>query len=159
MKMIPLPSIRPPARPRCFCGYDRSGLGDDDLCPECGELRVDPDGLWAKVRHAWLTTPSRTVRAGFEAAGISAGFSILISSSLVFFVPLGLLYIGFMVVPILAWLFAVVPLGLFGILGSLTGLDSENRRLATCTALMSITAIIIPIVFFLLANFLIRSFA
>ena len=150
-----------PRTARCFCGYDRSGLGDDDLCPECGELRIEPDGLVAKVRHAWQTSTSGPLRASWGAACISAGASFLLTCVLAILFTLGILGLigeGFFFIPILAWLFAVAPIGLFGILGALTGLGSGDRRLAAYTALLSIMAIIIPVVFFFLAIFLIRSF-
>ncbi|MCH2153516.1 MAG: hypothetical protein MK089_09280 [Phycisphaerales bacterium] len=51
----------------CQCGYDRTGLDTDALCPECGQLDTKQTTK-KSLSEAWRTSTTRRGKSGFVLA-------------------------------------------------------------------------------------------
>ena len=143
-----------------LCGYERIGLDEDALCPECGELVIRPAGMVASFRHAWRTSTSWTLQAIWVIACISAFAAALVS--------IGLIIVFVMVIldrsdgwnlflPSFGWIFVVVPAGLFAVFCALASLNADDRRLAGFGAALSVVSILTPPLVLLVLVFIARA--
>lgn len=142
------------------CGYDRRGLDDSALCPECGERGIAPDGLVASFRHAWNSSTSWTMQAIWVIGCICAGAAALVMIGL--FIALILMITdradgSVLLLPIAAWIFVVGPIALLVLFCVLGSLGAADHRLARYGGRLAMAAVVAPIMTMILVILLARA--
>jgi len=151
----------PSLETKCIaCGYDRRGLDDSALCPECGERCIEPDGLVASLRHAWNSSTSWTMQAIWVIGCICAGVAALVMIGM--FLALILVITdradgSVLALPIAAWIFGVGPIALLVLFCVLGSLGAADHRLARYGGRLAIAAVVAPIVTMILVILLARA--
>ena len=143
------------------CGYDRTGLGADAACPECGEIHFEPEGLVANFRHAWRTSARGTLRYTWIFACIAAFAAALVILGL--FLVFGLVMLDktdgwSFFAPVFGWLFIVMPAAGLALLNALASLGAGDRRLPRYGAALACGAICTPVVVLFLISIVGRAF-
>ena len=130
------------------CGYERTGLHVDVPCPECGTLDFEPKGLRGKIRHEWRLATSWTIKANWVMACTSMAASALVTGGLLLVVALrvsGMDGGWDFLLPVLGWMFVVMPLALLTAFGALMSVGSGHRRITRYSALLALLAAVLPI--------------
>ena len=65
----------------CLCGYDRSGLTPDAICPECGQLEIMPNSFWDRpilfsFTEAWHNDSGNLSKTAFVLSVVSVAVTI-----------------------------------------------------------------------------------
>ena len=139
------------------CGYERTGLDVDVSCPECGTLDFEPEGLLGKVRYEWRLASSWTIKTNWVMACMSMAASALVTGGLLLVVALRVIGIdgGWdFLLPVLGWIFVVMPLALLTAFGALMTVGSGHRRITRYSALLALVAAVLPILTILVFVFL-----
>ncbi|MDG2031290.1 MAG: hypothetical protein P8J45_09830 [Phycisphaerales bacterium] len=124
-----------PAPPRvrnmkeiCACGYDRSGLSDMQLCPECGQLSVR-----GNFRKAVDGPGGGLATAAFVLSLVCLGLGILDLGVVMYAIYVVTTYwdpqIGLVFIyPIFGFVFVVLPAFLLALLFSIIGMASTAKK-------------------------------
>ena len=102
---------------QCQCGYDRTGLEMDALCPECGQIDIQQTTN-KSLSEAWRTSTTRRGRSGFVLAVMTLAAG-LANSAWAISMIIWLSSPGFkggtagmiLIYPPLAWAVVQLPLG------------------------------------------------
>ena len=142
-----------------LCGYERIGLDQDALCPECGEFVIRPAGMVASFRQAWRASTSWTLQAIWVIACIAAFAAAFVTIGLVIVFVTTTLGWGDgwnFLLPAFGWMFVVVPAALLALFCALASLKADDRRLAGFGAALAGVAILTPPLIFLALVFVVR---
>ena len=124
-----------PAPPRvrnmketCACGYDRSGLPDMQICPECGQLAVR-----GNFRKAVDGPGGGLATAAFILSLVCLGLGILDLGVVMYAIYVVTTYwdpqIGLVFIyPVLGFMFVVLPAFLLALLFSIIGMASTAKQ-------------------------------
>lgn len=134
---------------RCTCGYDRAGLENDALCPECGLLDLaNPDG-WFKT--LWSTNRSSSARASciFGFANLALALLVTLSLPILLFAGgggganMGFIYPG------LAWMLIISPVALITVVFAIIPSPNGHWPLALFGISLAVIAVGMPALLFL----------
>ncbi|MCH2139238.1 MAG: hypothetical protein MK074_09350 [Phycisphaerales bacterium] len=155
---VPPVLSRPPVH--CRCGYDRTGLHDDAMCPECGLLDLKPPAMHRRFFLAWKREPTKVGKAAFilavctlAAAALTTVLTIVIAV-MIFSGPrrstMGLAFIF----PFFAWVYVVLPLALPTLICSIIGACNKSTLAAASLAIALIAPVLPVIAFFVSLMFI-----
>lgn len=112
----------------CACGYDRSGLPDMQICPECGQLAVR-----GNFRKAVDGPGGGLATAAFILSLVCLGLGILDLGVVMYAIYVVTTYwdpqIGLVFIyPVLGFMFVVLPAFLLALLFSIIGMASTAKQ-------------------------------
>ena len=140
---------------QCQCGYDRTGLSADAVCPECGKLEIQQSTRRKNLIQAWRSSKHRHTRSEFvmSAMTLAAGLG---NSAFAIYLLITLMRPGFkgstaglaLMYPPLIWLAVILPLGCLAIGSRVSRRDVRDSEvpLRDYTSLFTTFGLVIPVV-------------
>ncbi len=148
-----LPPVLRPSLVHCRCGYDRTGLHHDALCPECGLLEFKRPALHRRMFHAWKSEPTKFGKAALilavctlAAAALTTVLTIVIAVMIASAPRSSTMGLAFMF-PFFAWIYVVLPLALPTLICSIIG-ACKNSTLAAASLAIALIAPVVPVIAF-----------
>ena len=137
----------------CCCGYDRFGLGNDERCPECGQIQISRS-RFGKMRRAMGDSASITAVISLVLSFITLAISVIISlGNVVMIIMLANRSGGFgapigLILPVYAYLVGVLPLA--GITALLAIIPTKGKHWPLALNSLALVAVstITPVVVF-----------
>ena len=139
---------------QCHCGYDRKGLKPDDVCPECGLLKLMPPKWHKRVRLDWRHCHSRCIKTGFVLAIVSCALG-LANAALALYSAFYLLTPGFkggtagmiLLYPPAVWILVQIPVAFVALIANnFPAEPTKLKRYSGWMIAISISASLLAIV-------------
>ena len=107
---------------QCQCGYDRTGLSADAVCPECGQLVIQQSIQRKNLIQAWRTSSGQRARSGLILSAMTLALG-LANAAFTIYLIMSLTSPGFksstaglaLIYPPLIWIVVQLPLGILAI--------------------------------------------
>tara|TARA_X000000368_G_C22882078_1_gene645760 strand:- start:278 stop:862 length:585 start_codon:yes stop_codon:yes gene_type:complete len=128
----------------CQCGYLRQSLPEDSLCPECGELPIDPANCSLKEHWKYSNQISRLTFLIATIATLLTGLSSLYSFSVLFNVPSDDLVHYEFIFYALFWMLFSFPIAFVTIIFALTQCFKTFNKIARISVWASVVSGIYP---------------
>ncbi len=136
---------------QCQCGYDRSGLDENALCPECGLLQLMSPKWHKRVRLVWRNCHSRWIRTGFVLAIVSCALG-LANAAFAIYTTIYLMTPGFkggtagfiLLYPPAVWIVIQLPIAFLTLI--VTSFPAEKTKLKRYSGLLITISLCIPVI-------------
>ena len=147
---------------QCQCGYDRSGLDENALCPECGLLKLMSPKWHNRVRLVWRNCHSRCIKTGFVLAIVSCALG-LANAAFAIYTTIYLLTPGFkggtagfiLLYPPAVWIVIQLPIAFLTLI--VTNVPTEMTKLKSYSGLLSTISLCVPLIAIVLSFVLVFS--